>query len=154
MIVYRLGSERYPANDGSGASLYGGRWNHKGTPVIYTAGSRALCALEILANADELASDYVVTPIEVPDDLVVRMLSIEELPTNWDAGEPTNDTRTIGTDWANALTSAVLRTPSAVIPREYNYILNPRHPDFARIAFFSPEPFYFDDRLGRAWLRK
>ena len=69
MVVYRLGSGRYPANDGLGASLYGGRWNHKGTPVIYTAASRALCALEILANADELAGDYLFTPIEVPDDL-------------------------------------------------------------------------------------
>jgi RES domain-containing protein len=154
MIVYRLGSQRYPANDGLGASLYGGRWNHKGTPVIYTAGSRALCALEVLATADELASDYVVTPIEVPNDVIVRTLSVDALPTNWDAGEPTNDTRNIGTDWAKALRSAVLAVPSAVIPREYNYILNPRHPDFARIRFSSPEPFYFDDRLGRVWLRK
>jgi RES domain-containing protein len=62
MIVYRLGSARYPANDGLGASLYGGRWNHKGTSVIYTAASRALCALEVLANADELGADYVITP--------------------------------------------------------------------------------------------
>ncbi len=52
-----------------GASLYGGRWNHKGTPIIYTAESRALCALEVLANADELADDYVVTTITVPDEL-------------------------------------------------------------------------------------
>jgi RES domain-containing protein len=58
MIVYRLGSARYPANDGLGASLYGGRWNHKGTSVIYTAASRALCALEVLANANELGADY------------------------------------------------------------------------------------------------
>ena len=54
MIVYRLGSARYPANDGLGASLYSGRWNHKGTFVIYTAASRA--------NADELGADYVITP--------------------------------------------------------------------------------------------
>lgn len=67
MIVYRLGSSRYPANDGLGASLYGGRWNHKGTPVIYTAASQALCALDVLANADELAADYAVTRIELPD---------------------------------------------------------------------------------------
>lgn len=69
MLVYRLASTRYPANDGLGASLYGGRWNYKGTPVIYTGATRALCALEILANADELAGDYMVTPIDLPDDL-------------------------------------------------------------------------------------
>lgn len=154
MIVYRLGSGRYPANDGLGASLYGGRWNHKGTPVIYTAASRALCALEILANADELADDYIVTPIEVPDDLRATTLSIETLPSNWDADQPIHDTAEIGTNWANSLASAVLTVPSAVIPREHNYILNPRHPEFSKIRFFSPEPFHFDDRLRRAWLKK
>jgi len=154
MVVYRLGSGRYPANDGLGASLYGGRWNHKGTPVIYTAASRALCALEILANADELAGDYLFTPIEVPNDLSATTLSIESLPPNWDASEPTHDTAEIGTDWAKRLTSAALVVPSAVIPREHNYILNPAHPDFSKLRFLSPEPFYFDDRLGRAWLKK
>src|SRR5260370_11883795 len=154
MIVYRLASARHPAHDGLGASRYGGRWNHKGTAAIYTAASRALCALEVLANADELAGDYLVTPIEVPDSLTVRTLSIENLPHLWDAGEPISGTRDIGTEWANAATSAVLAVPSAVIPREYNYILNPRHPDFSKIKFFSSEPFYFDDRLGRSWLKK
>src|SRR5207237_5630241 len=123
MTVFRLGSFRHPANEGLGASLYGGRWNHKGTAVIYTAASRALCALEVLAN--------------------------ETLPPGWDAGQPTNLTRDIGTDWAACAASAVLAVPSAVIPREFTYILNPRHPDFTKIRFLRQEPFYFDDRLGR-----
>src|ERR1039457_2328738 len=75
MLIYRLGSGRYPPNDGLGASLYGGRWNHKGTPAIYAAASRALCALEVLANANELAGDYIATPIELPDDLAVTLPS-------------------------------------------------------------------------------
>jgi RES domain-containing protein len=154
MVVYRLGSGRYPANDGLGASLYGGRWNHKGTRVIYTAATRALCALEVLANTGELADDYVVTPIEVPGDLTVTTLSIDTLPPGWDAAEPANDTRDIGTKWARGFGSAVLAVPSAVIPREWNYILNPLHPDFPGIRFSSPEPFYFDDRLGRAWQKR
>lgn len=154
MIVYRLGSGRYPANDGSGASFYGGRWNHKGTPVIYAAASRALCALEVLANANELAGDYAITPIEMPDDLGATTLSIETLLPNWDAGQYTRETADLGTRWANGLASAVLIVPSAVIPRESNYILNPRHPEFVKIRFLSPEPFYFNDRLGRAWLKK
>src|SRR6266545_8042794 len=103
MLVYRLASGRYPANDGFGASLYGGRWNHKGTPVIYAAASRALCALEVLANANELAVDYFVTPIEVPDDLGTRTVSIDSLPLNWDAAQATRDTADIGTAWAKNL---------------------------------------------------
>jgi RES domain-containing protein len=69
VLIYRLGSTRYPANDGLGASIYGGRWNRKGTHAIYAAASRALCALEVNANANELGGDYVVTPIELPDDI-------------------------------------------------------------------------------------
>jgi len=153
VIVYRLGSSRHPANDGLGASLYGGRWNHKGTAVIYSAESRALCALEVLANADELPDDYVATPIEISADIAITVLSVAGLPPGWDANEATDTTREIGTSWAKKLATAVLSVPSAVIPRERNYILNPAHPEFARIRFLSPEPFYFDDRLGRAWTK-
>jgi RES domain-containing protein len=149
VLAFRLGSGRYPANDGIGASLYGGRWNRKGTPVIYAAESLALCALEVLANADELADDYVVTPIEITDQTAVTWISIADLPVGWDANEPINATRDIGTNWAKGLATAVLSVPSAVIPRERNYIINPAHPDFHFIRFFIPEPFYFDDRLGR-----
>ena len=154
MVIYRLGSGRYPTNDGLGAILHGGRWNQKGTAVIYAAASRALCALEVLANANELAVNYIVTPIEVPEDLGKTALSVETLPSGWDAVQSITATGDIGTDWANGLMASVLVVPSAVIRREHNYILNPRHPDFLIICFLSPERFYFDDRLRRAWLRK
>lgn len=154
MLVYRLGSSRYPANDGLGASLYGGRWNYKGTPVIYSAASRALCALEVLANADELAGDYVITPIELPDDLDYTSRPVGTLPLNWDATEAGNDTREIGTNWARSLATAVLVVPSAVLAREQNYILNPLHPDFGRIRFSVPEPFRFDDRFTGGWRKQ
>ncbi len=130
-----------------GASLYGGRWNHKGTPVIYTAESRALCALEVLANADELAEDYVVITITTPDNIAVLRIVLDELPPEWDANEPIAATRDIGTNWANLLETAVLNVPWAVIPKEPNYLLNPAHADFTRIRFSDPEPFYFDARL-------
>jgi RES domain-containing protein len=136
-----------------GASLYGGRWNHKGTPLIYSAESRALCALEVIVNADELAEDYISISIEIPDALSITSKSDADLPTGWDSNPGMAETRDIRTDWAKGLTIAVLSVPSAVIPRERNYILNPAHPDFVRIQFSSPEPFYFDDRLGRAWLK-
>jgi RES domain-containing protein len=135
-----------------GASLYGPRrWNHKGTGVIYTAESQAPCALEVLVNADGLADDYISIAIEIPDDLSVTSLSVADLPSGWDAYPSIDATRDIGTNWAKGLTTAVLSVPSAVIPRERNYLLNPAHPDFGRIRFSNPEPFYFDDRLGRAW---
>jgi RES domain-containing protein len=138
-----------------GASLFGGRWNHKGTPVIYAAESRALCALEVLANADELAADYISIEIEIPDDVLIMELSlyprpgVPALPPGWNSNPSIDATRDIGTNWAKALKNAVLLVPSAVIPRERNYILNPAHPEFGKIRFATPEPFYFDKRLGR-----
>jgi len=62
-----------------------GRWNHKGTPVIYSAASRALCALEVLANADELADDYISVSIEIPDTLSITSISVADLPAGWDS---------------------------------------------------------------------
>jgi RES domain-containing protein len=126
-----------------GASLYRGRWNHKGTAVIYTAESRSLCALEILANADELADDYVATPIEVPDVLDVKVISIAELAPGWDANEATDVTRDIGTNWAKTFATAVLSVPSAVIPRERNYILNPSHPGLYANSILQPRALLF-----------
>lgn len=137
-----------------GARLYGGRWNDKGTAILYTAESRALCALEILANADELANDYAVIAITIPEATPMTKLALQDLPDHWDAGEPPQATRDIGTAWARGLSTSVLSVPSAVIPRERNYLLNPAHSDFRTFYFSEPEPFYFDDRLGRAWLRK
>ena len=142
MTIYHICSSRYPANNGDGAKRFGGRWNHKGTAVIYTAESRALCALEVLANADELADDYVVTIIELPGDIAITMIGLGDLPPGWDDNEPIAATRDIGTNWANRLATAVLNVPSAVIPKERNYLLNPAHPDIARIRFSDPEALF------------
>jgi RES domain-containing protein len=150
VTVFRLASNRYAVDDGVGASLYGGRWNQKGTPVIYAAESRALCALEVLATSGELADDYVATPIEIPDEIAVTVIPVSELPAGWDSNVPIDAMRDMGTNWAKGLTTAVLSVPSSVIPRERNYILNPAHHDFSRIRFSSPEPFSFDERLGHA----
>lgn len=147
MLVYRIGSSRYPANDGNGAAQYGGRWNHKGVPLIYAAESRALCALEILAAGRELANDYISIPIEVPDDIRRRILSITDLPEGWNSAEHGESTRELGTAWADSMETAILVVPSAVLPRERNYLINPQHPDFSRITFHGAEPFSFDKRL-------
>ena len=147
MFVYRIGSSRYHENDGLGASLYGGRWNHKGTPAIYTAESVALCALEVIVNDADLAGDYICISIEVPD-LTMTIMSLVDMPPGWDSHPYIAATQDIGTNWAKAQMTAVLSVPSVVIPRERNYILNPAHPDFSRMSF-SAEPFTFDDRLRR-----
>ena len=149
MTVYRLSSRRYPANDGLGASLYGGRWNHQGTSVIYAAPSRALCAFGGSGQCWRTGWRLHCYSDRITDELAITTVSIEMLHPDWNRGEPTQQTRNIGTEWVKSLRSAVLVVPSAIIPQEQNYVLNPSHPDFREIRFGSPEPFYFDDRLQK-----
>jgi RES domain-containing protein len=149
VLVYRIGSSRHPANDGTGASLYPGRWNPLGVPVIYTAQTASLCALEILSSARELAGDYVVVEIEIPDDVAIGTLQDQDLPADWNAEIYPKSTRNIGRDWVASGRTAVLSVPSTANPYERNFVLNPAHADFSRLSFREPQPFAFSDRLRR-----
>jgi RES domain-containing protein len=147
LIVYRIASSRYSANDGEGAKRHGGRWSHKGTAVVYAAQSASLCALEVLANSSNLPVACVLIQIQIPDLMQIRIVESSELIAGWDDPVPSDATREIGTNWIRAGSTAVLSVPSSIIQRERNYLLNPNHPEFARIRFGAPEPFLFDPRL-------
>ena len=87
-VCYRLHRARYAGNSGIGASLHGGRWNKRGTEVIYAAESRALAALEILTKYKALPDDYLVTEILVPDDVPIETVDVRTLPANWNSAQP------------------------------------------------------------------
>jgi RES domain-containing protein len=147
LTSWRIGSSRFSASDSGGNA---GRWNHKGIRVIYTASSAALAALEILANrTNELPDDYIAVSVDIPNDLRIITLSETDLPNNWRANPHPVETRNLGGEWSRDLKSAVLGVPSAVIPWERNYILNPAHSSFDRIRFGEPKAFRWDDRLRR-----
>jgi RES domain-containing protein len=142
--AYRLHSSRYPANSGKGAAIRGGRWNPVAMEAIYTATSRSLAALEILAHYSVLPKDFVVTPVRIPDSLVYEV-RLDMLPSDWQADQ--ERTADLGMRWLRDSRFAVLSVPSVVIPAERNYILNPAHPQFTEIEFLAFEPFHFDPRL-------
>ena len=147
--MYRLSSRRFPASNSEGARRYGGRWNHPGTPVIYTSSTRSLAALEVLAHNGAIPADYHVVVVDVPDNVAIESIALEQLPRRWPRDTQAFDTAEHGTQWARSLRTAVLRVPSAVIPSEVNYILNPLHREFAEIRFDAPGDEYIDDRLQR-----
>lgn len=151
MRVWRLTTRRHPAFDGEGSRLAGGRWNLRGTPVVYTSGSLALAALEYLVNvAPETApGDLVAIAADVPDALGIREVSASELKRGWRAFPPPEELALLGSRWADALETPILRVPSVVVPLEPNFILNPRHPQFAKIAVQDPVPFSFDARVWK-----
>jgi len=136
------------AFDGEGARLYGGRWNHKGVAVVYTASSLSLAALEMLIHlpTPEVLQRYVTIPITFDDSLCIR-LDPNSLPRNWRNNPALFSTRDIGTDWVNCSASVVLVVPSAVVPDEWNFLVNPKHPDFGKVSIGTPQPFKYDPRL-------
>jgi RES domain-containing protein len=148
--AFRLVKHKHAAHsfDGEGARLFGGRWNLPGVAVVYASESRALAALELLVHLEvgALLRRYVVYRVEFPDS-AVEDLSTRRLPVHWRASPAAPALQEIGSRWVRERGSAVLRVPSAVIPRESNYLLNPEHPTFPRLRRSAPEPFDFDPRL-------
>lgn len=148
--LWRIAKARYAATvfDGEGPRLYGGRWNSPGVRVAYASGSIALAILEVLVHlkASQFLRSYLLVYADVPDDLI-EVLPPSSLPPTWRQSPAPPDVAAIGDSWVSAGTAAVLRVPSAIVASESNYLLNPAHPAFARIAIGTPEPFSLDQRL-------
>jgi RES domain-containing protein len=115
--------------------------------VVYASTSPALAVLEILVHYSVLPRDFVLTPIKVPRGVLIEEVPAEHLPSHWNSPSPVKATREFGRRWANEKRSAVLSVPSSIVPVDRNFLINPLHPDFRRIVFLPPEPFYFDQRL-------
>ena len=149
MRVFRISRKAHAAFDGEGARLYGGRWNRRGTAVVYASESLALAALELLVHAEAslLPEDLVAVAAEVPDALEVESVALRELPRNWRLHPAPEILAERGTEWAKSTRTAVLAVPSALVPSERNFLLNPEHPDFRRIRVARPEPFEMDARF-------
>jgi RES domain-containing protein len=149
--VWRIAREGHAAFEGEGARLAGGRWNAKGTPMVYTSATLSLAALEYLVNVgrEDVPGDLVSIWADVPAAVSRRELAIKDLPARWRAYPAPEKLAAIGTGWAASLETAVLIVPSAVIPEEKNWLWNPRHPDTRRIAIGKKAPFSFDPRLPK-----
>ena len=152
MTVWRLCKRRHAALDGQGARLAGGRWNSRGTAVVYASETLSLAALELLVHCDPalLPDDLVAIAIAIPDGLSVRRIEAAGLARTWRLSPAPESLAQLGDAWAKALGSAVLSVPSAVVPGERNFLLNPAHPDFKRIRAGRPEKFSLDARLASA----
>lgn len=151
--VYRICKTKYAATafDGEGAFRFGGRWNSRGTRIIYTAGSLSLAALEMLVHLDDdsMLFQYSYIPAQIPADLIVKVEDFRALPKDWSDSPTPIAVQKIGDDWAKSGISAVLEVPTSIIPLEKNYLLNPAHSDFAKIIIGTSDKFVFDERLAK-----
>ena len=149
MIVYRIGRTKY-ADDltGEGARLNGGRWNHKLTPCVYTSESRALAVLEytVNVNIDDIPRALSITTIEIPEEHILE-LTPPELPGDWRGAPAPASTKDFGTRLLKKAQFAAIKIPSAVIPDEYNFLLNPFHRQSAKFLVLNVEDFVYDIRI-------
>jgi len=148
MIVYRLANAAY-INDltGTGAKLYGGRWNMAGFAAIYTAENISLSALEILVNTDKnkIPPAYSLLKLYIPDGLAVKKINAENLKDKWYGDFEYS--QFIGSEFLRSGKEAIMKIPSAVIREENNFLLNPAHTDFKKITVKEVTAFDFDIRL-------
>ena len=149
MRLYRICRAPFRALDGEGARLWGGRWNEPGRPVVYTSRSLSLAALEYLVHVDaDLApTDLVALTLELPDDVAVEIVDAASLPDGWMHTPEPAACRALGDAWLTAGRTVALQVPAAPVPEEWNVLLDPRHPDMARVAIVAERAFAFDPRL-------
>jgi RES domain-containing protein len=117
--------------------------------VVYTSATLSLATLECFVHVDptDAPADLVAIPAEIPDALPRITIRVQDLPPSWRAYPAAEELAELGTAWVRARKTAVLVVPSAIVPQEHNFVLNPAHPDFRRIRPGRPEAFSFDPRM-------
>ncbi len=148
MRLFRLAEEKFARDlSGEGARLYGGRWNPKGTPMIYTADSVALAALEVLVRL-ATPKHYIRVIYEIPDNASIETVFPADLPASWLLPHPNAHLIEFGRRWSQDKRSLLLQVPSAVVRGEgWNYLINPLHPEFPAVTIAGSAPFEYDFRL-------
>ena len=148
--LFRIATtERIRDLSGTGARIYGGRWNHIGYPVIYASGSRSLAALEFLVHVPMALApeDLSIMEINITETVGKESVNEDQLPSNWRNYPAPEQLAEIGTNWLKSKSSLLLNIPSAVVNKEMNTLINPLHEDIKWVRLVSVEKFSFDSRL-------
>ncbi len=152
MIVYRLAKQKF-CNDlsGKGAEITGGRWNSKGKAMLYTSSSRALCMAEVAVHIPMgiIPEKYFLVHIQLPTQVKMIELQSKDLPDDWNKFPHSQQTQSKGDLFLYENKYLILKVPSAVVQGDYNYLINPKHPQHSEIKVLKCELFSFDERLFR-----
>lgn len=149
MFVYRIALPEFIDDlTGTGAKLYGGRWNEQGVAVVYFASSRAMAIMELLVHlsGDDLERDYCLAVFEVPDDKT-GLLKVEELPENWKEQKCEGYLKAVGSRFIVDGQNLLLKVPSVLVEEESNILMNPNHGDSKNVKLVAKRIFNFDRRL-------
>ena len=150
MEVYRLSRQVFSTSlSGKGAALKGARWNSAGVELIYTAANRSLAMAEVAVHFTlaTLPVDYMMMAIFIPDDISVLKLNISDLPADWNEFPHPASTQSVGNKFVAENKYCVCQIPSSVTFGDFNFLINPNHPDFHRIKIINAVNFPFDKRI-------
>lgn len=151
MELWRICRAKYAgeAFTGHGAERTGGRWNLKGSPMIYASENLSLAVLELFVHLSPgvLPPDLVAIRGVLPDSVSITAIASAELPKNWRNYPAPAQLQTIGNRWLQSQTSLALIVPSAINPLENNILLNPAHPEMTKLKTYPAQPFQFDPRM-------
>lgn len=150
MRVFRLSRKKYAADlSGKGAAIFGNRWNSNGVEMLYSAESRALAMAEVVVHLSiaTLPDDYQMIEIEIPETIQIKVLQESRLKDGWNSNPPRTLTQTIGDSFILSNKNCVLKVPSAVVKGDFNYLLNPNHPEIVKIEIKNITEFPFDTRI-------
>ncbi len=154
LTVFRLGKHVYRDQlfSGQGGLYASGRWTPRGRPVVYTSASISLAVLEYTVNYRRRGwvPATVLGRAVIPESVRVESVSLEKLPANWFAASPPRQLQVLGGEWLERGETSVLKVPSAIVTEEWNFLLNPLHPDFRKLRMSTPKRFNFDQRVARS----
>lgn len=148
MLLYRISKSNYAQK--LSASGRQNRWNTEDRYILYTASSLSLACLETIVHTSAVllfTQDFKRIIIEIPDDVAITNIDVDNLPKNWKEREQKSHTQQIGDEWNNKQKTLLLRVPSAIIHTEFNYLVNTKHPDFNKANIAEVDSFMFDKRI-------
>ena len=153
MQLYRITHHKYLTDlSGTGARLYGGRWNSEGNAVLYTASSFSLALLETMAHTaiDNIPADFGYIRIAAPEpgaEYPMESLTANDLPEDWKHYPAPFRLQEIGDRWVKSRNSLYLRVPSVIVEIEDNVLVNPMHPGFAQLRIDAQGNVPLDSRV-------
>jgi RES domain-containing protein len=148
MIVYRLCNEIY-SNDlsGTGAKMFGGRWNSKGIPMLYSSEHISLATLEMIVHNHfkDFAVELALVKIALPTGIELQEIKAQKLKEDWI--EDASYTRFMGNQFVQSGDQLAIKVPSVIITEEFNILINPLHKDFKKVKITAIKNFRTDKRL-------
>jgi len=153
LVLWRIAADtaKYKADDltGAGAANSGGRWNKIDVPALYCATSISLACMETVVHLNTLPFNRFLIRIEVPDLVSKSAIThtVGALPVGWDAEPAGHESIQLGTAWLQSESTNLMYVPSIIVPEEQNVVINPAHPDSAKIRAVKVRKWTYDPRF-------